>query len=70
MSAPCDIGYSVGTLVKYEYYSGRNSVGIIVGIEHFPHMYTVYIDDKFERWVAQFLRSRIVSAASPQVKCL
>lgn len=63
MNTNSDIGYSVGTLMKDEYYNGRISVGIIVGIEHFPHMYIVYIDDKFERWVAQFLRSRIVSAA-------
>ena len=56
----------------HEYYGGRISIGIIVGIEHSteaiwsPRCYTVYIDDDFDRWGEWFLHNRIVSAASPQ----
>jgi len=72
MSSNCEKGYSVGTLVKHEYYSGRISIGIVVGIEHStdairsPRCYTVYIDDDFDRWCEWFLDGRIVNVASPR----
>lgn len=52
MSANCEKGYSVGTLVKYRYYDGRISIGIIVGIEEMydGRRYIVYIDNNYDKW--------------------
>lgn len=70
--------FSIGTLVHHDYYGGRIEIGIIVGMVDDPSLYDpveitrkyiVFIENDFDRWGEWFLRDRIVSVASPQVKC-